>query len=449
MTATNTTQNFNDMLKKYLPYDLLTREFIKRDYFMSKVNIKDGWMGGQMDVPFKSAKATDYQFGGLIDAAKLGKARYGIGHVDAYKELWGAMVFEDHDLMRHGNLEQSFIKIIPDQIEDFIFGMKEVVSRSLLNGGHIAKLTAGNPTPVGGENAEELAKIAATVIVTRPEFFDLDQYVELRDSANALIAGGAGYITEIDMDKMSITLCAVRLDSFVTYVANGLDLTAAVAGDKFGIVGDSTDLGFTSLDSQILPLAHGGSANIFGVDKLSSPYTQSYALDGAGGLGGVANAQALLDAIFRTQNRVRAIANGSNPTDAVMGYTNLGNLMTALENGGVGAGAGRQYFAKDTKASIYGWTEIEVVGVGGSLKLVGVNEMADDSIKILDWRGIDLHTNGLFERHKDINGNEYTVERVANSASPADNGFKYITDTRMFGELVVSKPAYQAVIHNL
>ena len=79
----------------------------------------------------------------------------------------------------------------------------------------------------------------------------------------------------------------------------------------------------------------------------------------------------------------------------------------------------------------------------GAVVAVGINEMESDSIKILDWRGIDLHTNGLFERHKDINGNEYTVDR-----DPA-KGFSYISDTRMFGELVVSKPSYQGTIYGI
>jgi hypothetical protein len=196
---------------------------------------------------------------------------------------------------------------------------------------------------------------------------------------------------------------------------------------------------FTSLDSQILPAAQGGSIEIFGVNKLSTPYTQAYAVSGSDIHG---TASTLLHRIFETQNKVRKRANGSMPTDAVMGYGNLALIMEALENGGVGAGAGRQYFAKDKSASIYGWTEIEVVGVGGTLTCVGVNEMDEDSIKILDWRGIDLHTNGMFERHKDLNGDEYYVDR-------STSGYRYITDVRMFGELVVARPSWQSVIYDV
>lgn len=431
--STKTTLNFNQMLKKYLPYNLLAEEFIKRNYFMQKVNIKDGWKGGQMDIPFKAAKATDYRFGGLVSKSKLGKARYGIGSVNEYKELWGAMVFDDHDLMRHGDMEQSFINILPDQINDFVFGMKEVVARSLLNGGHICKVN-------------DVTNAATGVVgVPRPEFFDLDQFIEFRDAAGVLLA--SGFVNEIHMADMAIVVKDARIDAGGAVV----DLAAAgvVIGSKVTIQGDSTTAAFTSLDSQLLPASAGGSANIFGVNKLSTPYTQSYAVDGSGL---ASDAQGLLHKIFQTQNRVRAIANGSNPSEAVMGYGLLATIMEALETGGAAAGSvtNRQYYAKDMKTSLYGWTEIEVVGIGGTLKLVGVNEMADDSIKILDWRGIDMHTNGLFERHKDINGNEFTVVRNdEDTVAAGSTGFQYITDIRMFGELVVSKPSYQATIHSI
>jgi len=433
--GTTTTANFNDMLKKYLPYDLLMEEAVKRDYFLSKVNIKDGWKGGQMDVPFKAAKATSRRFGKLVNKDKIGKAKYGIGSVDNYKELWGAMIFDDHDLMRHDSVEQSFIKIIPDQIDDFVVGMKEEAGRNFLNNNAIAKVADA----VGVGDGD-------TVKVTRPENFDLGQYVEvgimngIAQLPYAYTRVAHGDVSAINMDDSTITLINVQdgLNAATTLEAEAVDapMIFAVEGGL-----DEAEV-FTSLDSQILSAANGGSLNVFGVEKLLYPYTQSFNFNGAG----IVNGEQLIAKIFESLLLTKRIGKGA-PTEAIMSMKLLAGVMSSLQTGLVGnrtdgSSNGPQYFLKDTKASLYGWTEIEVIGVEGSLKLVGVNEMEDDSVKIIDWRGIDLHTNGLFERHKDLNGNEYHVERT-------DEGYKYITDIRMFGELVVTRPSYQGLIFGI
>ena len=414
--STTTTANFNAMLKKYSPYDLLAEEAVKRDYFLSKVNIKDGWKGGEMDVPFKAARASSRRFGKLVHADKINKAKYGIGHVPGYKELWGAMVFDDHDLMKHDSMEQSFIKIIPDQITDFVTGMKEEAGRNFLNNNAVAKVVAAGTA-------------AGVIEVTRPENFDLDQYVEIGVMGTIK---AVGYVKQIFVQDSKLHI--------VDATGADVDLTGIAAGDIFAIEGGlvSADV-FTSLDSQLLSAANGGTTNIFGIEKLLYPYTQSFNFDGSG----ITDGSILVKEIFKSMLLTRRIGKGM-PTEALMSMKLLAGVMSALQSGLVsGANSqGPQYFLKDTKASLYGWTEIEVVGVEGSLKLVGINELEDDTVKIIDWRGIDLHTNGLFERHKDLNGDEFHIERTP-------DGYKYITDIRMFGELVVTRPSYQGIIYNI
>ena len=58
------------------------------------------------------------------------------------------------------------------------------------------------------------------------------------------------------------------------------------------------------------------------------------------------------------------------------------------------------------------------------------------------YRIIDLHSNGFIERISDANGNEFYTTRTT-------EGYYYITDIRFFGELVVSMPSYQFVIHSI
>lgn len=420
--STTTTANFNAMLKKYLPYDLLAEEAVKRDYFLNKVNTKDGWKGGEMDVPFKAAKATSRRFGKLVAAGDINKAQYGIGHVTGYKELWGAMVFDDHDLMKHDSMEQSFIKIIPDQIDDFVVGMKEEAGRNFLNSNSLAKAVAAGTA-------------AGVIEVTRPENFDLGQYVEIGVMASGGAISAFGYVEAINMENSTLHI--------VDAVGADVDLTGIAAGNIFTVQGGTdSDEVFSSLHSQLLTFANGGTQNIFGVEKLAYPYTQSFNFDGSG----ITTGEILVKEIFKSMLLTKRIGKGA-PTEAIMSFKLLAGVMSSLQNGLVGgrtdgSANGPAYFIKDTKVSMYGWTEIEVIGVEGSLKLVGINEMEDDTVFILDWRGIDLHTNGLFERHKDLNGNEYHVERT-------EDGYKYITDIRMFGELVVNRPSYQGVIYNV
>jgi hypothetical protein len=418
-TDTTTTANFNELLKRYMPYSLLMEEAIKRDYFFQKVEKDNNWKGGNMDVPFKGAKSSSYRFGALVNEAAITKTKYAIGEVSGYKELWGAMVFEDADLNKHDNLEQSFIKIIPDQIEEFIDGMKEKVSGALMNGANFATVTSAG-TALG------------VVGVDRPERFEIGMYV---DFGVVGTVNQSGWVALINMSTSELTIVTAMSD--VDAVTNKVDLTATAGPLDAVIVGNGVFIqgaitsgkSFTSLSSQLLSLANGGTANLFGISKLKFPFMQAANFDGA-----AIDKTNILAKIFDFYNETRRIGKGA-PTEILMSFKNLASCMALLE-------ASRDYLAKDSKASVYGWTEIEVVGVKGKLTLVGINELDDDKMYILDWRGIKLHTNGMFERRKSPSGNEYYEVR-------AESGFKYIVDIRFFGELIVSRPSYQGIIYNV
>lgn len=416
-TKTDTTANFNELLKRYMPYTLLMEEIVKRDYFIQKVDKDMNWKGGLMDVPFKGAKASSYKFGGLVAEAAITQVKYAIGEVNGYKELWGAMVFEDHDLQRHGDLAQSFIKIIPSQIEEFVDGMKEKVSGALLNGAHFASVTvAGTALGVVG--------------VDRPERFEIGMYVELGTLGTA--AFSTGWISNIDMDNSTVIVVdgITDVDAGTNVVDFPAEATPNTTSHKFYIDGAiTTGQSFTSLSSQLLSLANGGSTTLFGVTKLKYPFMQAANFDGS-----AISSTNLLAKVFDFYNETRRIGKGA-PTEIIMSYKHLATAMALLETS-------REYMAKDSKASVYGWTEIEVVGVKGKLTFVAINELDDDKMFILDWRGIKLHSNGMFERRRSPNGNEYYETR-------ATTGFKYIVDIRFFGELIVSRPSYQGIIHSI
>lgn len=415
------------MLKKYMPYELLFEETIKRDYFLLTVEKDQNWKGGEMQVPFRGGKASSIAFGELTAEADITERLNVLGIVSDYKEVWGSLVFNDSDLSRHGDMEQSFLKILPDMLEEFVMSMKDIVSINLLNGTHIASCdvagTAGADLSVG------------KVIIDRPQRLEIGQYIEI--GVSGVAPAFAGYVKSIDMEDSSrLVEFALNKDltgavDFTVDPDGAGPLRALLAGDRCYVRGaiSGTET-FTSLPDQLLSAANTGSATLFGQTKLAYPHLQAQNFNG--GTIGPAN---LLSKVFEFFNKTRQVGKG-NPTDAIMSYTHLGSAMADLETS-------RDYTATDTKANKYGWTEINVVGVKGSLKIVGVPEMDDDKIHIIDWGAMKLHSNEFFERRENPQtGNAFYEVR-------STTGYKYIVDTRFFGELVVSKPSHCGIIHSI
>lgn len=422
-TATNT--SFNEMLKEYLPYDLLREETTKRDYFLSKVEFDTSWKGGDLRVPFKGGNASSVAYGQLTAVADITEDLYVKGTVSEYKEVWGSMIFNDHDLSRHGDMATSFIKILPDTIDEFVQNMKEAVSINLLNGPHLVSITDLSQRDNG------------ILSVDRPARLSIGQYLEIGNLVSG--AKASGYVFSIDMNNSSVQFVSDKAlaqtvpgtpDNPSDFSDLTLGANALAAGDKAFVRGASVaGRGFTSLRDQLLSVANGGSAQLFGIDKLRYPHLQAYNYDGSG-----IDSANILEKIFDAWNETRTIGKGM-PTEVVMSFKHLGNVMKALE-------VAREYTTTDTKVNVYGWTEIDIVGVRGSLKLVGVQEMDDDIMHILDWKSLKMHTNELFERRTSPEGRSFYEIRNT-------DGYKYIVDTRMYGDLIVSKPSHNGIIFGI
>jgi len=427
--ATTTSPSFDLMLKKYMPYELLREEIIKRDYFLQRVDKDQKWKGGEMQVPFKAGSARSLRYGKLVKESNITKRTHQLGIVSGYKEIWGAMKFEDSDLARHGDMEQSFIKILPEQIEEFLADMKEAVSGAFLNGSHIdAHNAAGLNNNLVGGIAE----------VFRPERFTIGQLVETTSYVGLL------KVVSIDMETKTLAL----VDSVTSAV---VDLSAVfVAGEKFYYEGGKVAADtFTSLPDQLLSAANGGSANLFGIQKTLYPHLQAIQHDGSS-----LNAVNFLEKLFDFQIETKVRGKG-NPTEIIMSERNFaiaakilsGNsIVKAADLAGAAADSissrGTVFTTEQTKASAYGWSEITVGSARGQLKLVGVNEMDDDKMFVMDWGALKMHSNGMFERRTSPEGRQFYEVRT-------ENGYSYIVDIRFFGELVVSKPSHCGIVHSV
>jgi hypothetical protein len=401
------------MLNEYLTYDLLKEEFLKRHWLLSNIEIDEGWKGGTLPVPFKGAQASSLKFGGLTAEGDIAEDKYVRGEVTDYRELWGTLLFNHRDLLEHdGSVkEKSFLKILPDVIEDYMEWMKESTSLNMLVG------AAKDRAVVDGT-------AAAGIQVNRPDRFNINEKVLVDSDTQAAVVG---YVRSINMETGVIVLFDARTGGAV------LNLSAYTVADNtvFYVDGANTD-SFTSLKESLLSAANGGSATLYGQTKLDYPYLQSIQVDGSG-----VTAANLLERLFDGYTRVKTIGKGM-PNKAVMSYKNLGSIMKILEQD-----KGQYHIdQKSTKVNAYGWTEIKIIGVKGSLDVVGINEMDDDFIMFLDMRSMKFHSNGMFKKRTAPDGKQYYEVRTT-------AGYFYILDMSLYGELILNRPSYCGIMHSI
>jgi len=419
----NTDREFSSMLNEYLPDELLMEELIKRDYFLTQIAKDEDWKGGDAIVPFRGAQASSIKFGGLTASNDIAQSKYVRGKIQGYKEVWGSLIFNEADLVQHdgGKVhEGSFLKILPDEIEDFSDNFKEVVSHQLGCGGAMATVTDATNAATG------------KMIVDRIDRFIIRQKLTLDDGNSATVSV---YVTAIDVNTNEVTVSATRDGS-------ALDVSAytVAQGAKFYYDGswDGTNFdSFLSLRKALLSAANGGDATLHGQTKLAYPYLQAINING--GVGGLAiSATNILDKLFDAYTTIRTKARGK-ATDIVMSYKHLGSIMKLLQTV-----QGAYRAVNEPNHTQYGWTEITIaqVGSGQVLKVVGVQEMDDDVIFFIDWSTIKFLSNGGFRKRRGPDGENYFVIRNT-------TGYQYVIDTCLYGDMKYVKPSNNGVIHSI
>jgi hypothetical protein len=401
-----TSETLNSMLKRHMPYQLLVETVKKKNYFWNKIEKDEEWMGGTLDVPFEGAEASSLSFGGLTAADDISEHAEVLGYLSAMPELWGTMIFHEKDLDRHGSLEKSFLKILPNKLEQFSDRMAERVSLALLNGA-IAKAT-GN----GGA--------AGTLAVDHPERFTIGEKVELIDSGTA---AANYYVTAISMPTKTLTLSATR-------GGEGADIQAyaTAQGARLNVVGGNA-AGFTSLGSSLLSAANGGAAAIYNQTKTAYPFLQAQQFSGSG-----FTSATIMNDIYDVFFDTMSLGKGK-PTDVIC---SLGDhfkwICKKLEDS--------RAFVTADKSAGYGWRSVKVLGPDGEMNIVGVRDMAADKMFVVDWDAMKFHGNNFFERKRHVNGDEFYMTR-------ATTGYDYIVDIKFFGDLIVNKPSHCGVVYGI
>lgn len=407
------------MLNEYLQIDLMKEELIKRDYLLGKVDRDDGWKSGTIPVPFEGQHASSISFGSLSADTNISKYKYIRGQVTTFREMWGALRFEHRDLMEHdGKInEKSFLKILPGQIEDFLMNFKMAASINLLDGPEFATLTVDGTA--GG-----------VIEVDRVDRFTIDQELVLDDGNSAPLTV---YVIAIDVNGGTLGYGAVTVSATRGGAAADVSAYTVAQGAKAYHVGAQTE-SYTSLKSQLLSAANGGSATIFGQTKTAYPYLQAIQYSGA-----AISATTIVDELFKAYTKRQTHAKSGKLPEILMSYKHFGSVLTRLQS------LTGQYnvVPQSRKINQYGWQEVMIGSVSGELlKIVAIQEKADDTIMMLDWDSITLYTNGFLQRRTAPDGLEYYQIR-------ATTGYAYILDHCMMGDIVCKAPWKNLIIHSI
>ena len=413
-----TRRNFQDLLNEYLPNKMLKEELISRDYIIQNVEKDNNWKGGKLIVPFKGAGATSVSFNELTPIADINQSKYVRGSIDDYREVWGSLIFNQRDLQEHdGKIpESTFLRILPDELTEFMDYKKEVVSIAFGTGPHFGQvLDVSTFGADGGFTTDKIDRFQVGQRFTMYEtgkgnitLFVLNVNIDLEKVYCSLTPGGAFY--------PNTAVFTVAAKSYHPGVSDGLG-------------GFDT---FISFRDAFLSLANGGSATLHGVPKTAWPILQAVNIPGGG-----ITATNILDALFDSYTEVRRRTKG-NATEYLMSLKNYGSIMKQLE---LQKGAYR--VAEDPKSSLFGWMEMKIANVTGQVvKFVGIQEWDDDTIVLVDWRSITFRSNGYFKKRISPDGREYFEVRNT-------SGYQYVVDCCLFGEMEYRKPGHSAIIHGI
>lgn len=419
--------NYNAMLNEHLAFDLLEEEVKKQSYILDNCTIKKDWVSGTIPVPFKAGKGGTIVMGGLASEAEISRTSYVRGELSTMKEAYGSLIVSEKDIMLNGKIsEQSFIKILPDQLEDLRDVYTQSVSTQVLNGGALTVVSANGDA-------------SGNVSVSHPERLTIGQRLTFKGVGES----ATGYVKTIDVNTGAILLVTAPAGSTGCVLnADGGDASQADidAGDLVYLSnGDSHN--FTDVSSMLLPSGiHSAPATLFGQTKASYPFLQTTYKDGDSTC---VSAAGLLGELFDTQGKAQK--RGANPKEWILSYTNYLAIKKYIETT-----AGTSYriidSGKDT-VNYAGTKKIVIGGIDDETTIRAVRDMPDYLTLCWDVKDLEFHCppTGFFHVLETPEGNKYYTVRTAGTGT--DAGYKYISDIVLRGEFIHTKPWNTAVIY--
>jgi hypothetical protein len=401
------TATYGSLLKRYTPESLLENDFAKLSYIWANCDKDKSWRGGTYEMPVLEAGFNSVQFGSLASSTDIGEMTVAMG-TQTMKELWGSILVRESDLYRHGDPEQSYLKIMPDKIEEFLKFMQEQVSVGFLAGKRICKATADGTA--GG-----------LITVDKPHLFRVGMKVTVDDDNSSTVNG---YVTAININSGVLTIKDARASG------SAVDLSGYTVAQNalVQIVGTASE-NFTSLKSYLLDTsadAANGSDTAYGLTKANYSVLQALQKDASGW-----SADTILDDIlasFYTFNEKR----GNIFKEVWVSYGVFKNISKNLE-------LSKRAAIMDKKAG-YGFQSVDIVGSEGMAKIVALREMPNDVVYFGDVSKVKFAGAEPFKR-KMYNGDEFFMVR-------GTDGPQYISDMALRGDFIV-KPNQWGVAYNV
>lgn len=419
--GTAKTDTFSDMINEYLVYsNILFEEFKDQNWMMAKCNVKPGWNGGDLIVPFQQSYASSVRMGGLSSSSDIDNATYIRGKINGYQEVYASLLFNSKDLFEHNRIsETNFLKILPDQITQTMKYAKQQVSIQVLNGGGLDAVRTG----YAGAND-------GLVTVKHPERFMIGQKVTIKD-ADTTVSGT--YLRNINKNTGVLTFFDARTGGAVEDMS-GLDATSVIYTDNQDV------RSFTSLVDMLLPASLGGSDTFATITKLDQPFTQPVLYDAtrtSGDWQGASDVDGntILTLIFDAYRKGIQLA--AEPVEWAMSWKHYSAALLALEKGSGG------FKNVEPSVNFAGYSSIKVGGAIGAVTLSGVRELNDEFIFGINPDYFDFHVqNQPWRVMTSPDGLKYFTIRN-------QSGYQYIIDMQMLGDFIYRHPWSATVIHSI
>ncbi len=399
------TASYGALLKRYTNEKVLDNEFTKLSYIWANCEKDKSWRGGTYEVPIEESGFSSIAFGALTADTDIGEMDVALGTASMI-ELSGSLLVREADLYRHGDMEQSYLKIMPEKMEEFLKFMQQSVSMQFLAGGYLAKATAD------GEADGEIT-------VDKPHLFRNGMKVAIDDGNDT---EATGYVRSINLETKKLLIYDARSGGSVVNLSTYTTSQSAVVR----IIGTGSEK-FLSLPEALLSAANGGSDTIYGKTKASYTALQALAASGSAW-----TAETIVDDILKQYYSFSDVRGPENYKEILVSFGTFKNISKLLETG-------KRAHIVDKKAGV-GFNSVDIVGAEGMAKIVALRDMPNDKIYFGDTSKIKFAGAEPFKK-KLYNGEEFFMKR-------GTTGPEYISDIMLRGNFFV-KPAQWGVVHSV
>jgi hypothetical protein len=400
MSATAT---YGDLLKRYTPESLFENEFAKYSYIWANCSKDKSWRGGTYEIPILEAGFSSVQYGSLAADTDIGEMDVTLG-TQTMKELWASYLVRESDLYRHASMEQSYLEIMPERVEEFMKWVQSLIGVGFLAGAKLSKATANGHATLG-------------ITVANPQIYRKGMKVSVDDDNST---EATGYVRTIDLNTGIIVIYDARSGGAVVDLSGYTTAQNAIVR----IVGTGSEK-FTSLPEYLLPAANGGSDTVYGKTRASYTALQSLVDTGAAW-----TAETILDDLLTTFYSFAEKRDTMKEILVPYGmFKNISKLLTTTNRASI-----------ESKKAGYGYNSVDIVGAEGQARIVALREMPKDLVYMGDVSKIKFAGAEPFKR-KMYDSREFFMKR-------GTTGPEYISDMALRGDFIV-KPADWGVVHSV